>query len=307
MVLSGRVRFVAAIVVAGLVPPAPLPAQHAAARDKAFWQSLAARKFAVPAGESAPQLARELSVLLASPDPELRDDIAYTGLVALIYRQRAVPAGVTRELAAQWMQNLTDRIAERDTDAVLKRSFSALSLGIVAALDNEAPFLTREEFDRLLTAAVAYLAAETDVRGFDPVKGWVHATAHTADLVKFLARSRHLQAAQQSAVLKAIGARMARARSVFTHGEDERLARAVLSIAARADLDAATFEGWLSTLRPARDREAPTAARLAADQNVKNLVVSLHAVLSTDPRDTPLLQRVRAAVLGLLRTFHGVA
>ena len=285
--------------------PVRSPAQTA--RGKEFWRALAARKFEVPPGESAAGLARELSALLGSPDPELRDDIAYTGLVALVYRQRAVPADVSRELAAQWMRNLSTGIPGPNTDAALGRSFSALSLGIVAALDNEAPFLSQDEFDRLLSAALAYLETETDTRGYDPVKGWVHAAAHTADLLKFLGRSRHLRPAQQAAVLTGISARMTRLEAVFTHGEEERFARAVLSVAARPDLDGTMFEDWLTALLPVRPRGAPSAAQLAADQNRKNLVVSLHAVLSTDARSTPALQRVRASVLGVLRKLHGVS
>ena len=37
--------------------------------------------------------------------------------------------------------------------------------------------------------ALAYLAAELDLRGIEPRVGWIHATAHTADLLKFLARN----------------------------------------------------------------------------------------------------------------------
>jgi hypothetical protein len=34
-----------------------------------------------------------------------------------------------------------------------------------------------------------YLRDERDLRGFDPKKGWMHATAHTADLLAELSRS----------------------------------------------------------------------------------------------------------------------
>jgi hypothetical protein len=244
-----------------------------------------------------------LSALLASPDPELRDDIAYTGLVSLIYRQRAVPPEAIRELTTEWRRNLTVGLGEQGTDAVFRRSFSALSLGIVAALDNEAPFLDRAGFDRLLASALEYLSGERDLRGFDPGTGWMHAVAHTADLLKFLARSRHLQPAQQTAILDGIAGKLRTVDEVLTHGEDERLARAVVAIVARADFDRAAFERWLTALAPARSTAPPSPASLAGLQNRRNLVVSLHAVLTTDARDLPGLDAARSTVRAALKNF----
>jgi hypothetical protein len=302
--LSGRRLSVALALAGGLFSFAF--AQTPPAHDKAFWEKIAADKFAVPAGQAVPTLVRELSAYLGSPDPELRDDIAYTTLAAWIYRQRLVPPADLRALMDEWMRNLSSGIGESGSDTVFQRSFSALSLGIVAILDNEAPFLERAEFDRLLTSALAYLRDERDVRGHDPKKGWIHSVAHTADLLKFLGRSRHLTKEQQSAILSSISDKLTRVEEVLTHGEDERLARAVLSIAARPDFDAAGFEKWLATFAPVRRTAPPTAAMMAVDQNRKDLIVSLLAVLSTDPRDLSTLPAARAQVLALLKKLHGV-
>ena len=137
----------------------------APSRDLAFWRGLAGRKFVAAPGESPAALARELSGLLGSPDPELRDDIGYTGLVSLIFRQRVVPADTLRALTGDWIANLSTGVGEQGTDTVLKRSFSALALGIVAALDNESPELDRAAFDRLLRAALAYSMASATCAG----------------------------------------------------------------------------------------------------------------------------------------------
>ncbi len=59
--------------------------------DKAFWRTIAASKFAVPAGSTMPALLRELTEMLGSPDPEWRDEIAYSTLTPWLYRQRVVP------------------------------------------------------------------------------------------------------------------------------------------------------------------------------------------------------------------------
>jgi hypothetical protein len=276
------------------------PHQSASTHDKAFWRTVAANKYAVPAGESVPVLVAELSAYLGSPDPELRDDIGYSTLAAWIYRQKIVPVDHRRTLLAEWIANLSSGIGERGTDSVFRRSFSALALGILAIADNEAPYLEKAEFDRLLAASLTYLRNERDTRGFDASKGWMHSVAHTADLLKFLARSRHLQPAQQETVLKAIVDKMGSVDGVLTHGEDERLARAVLSVVARSDFDEAAFRAWAPSLAP-RAAGPPTPASLAAAQNRKNLAVSLYAVLSADPRPLPTIQAAREIVLAVLK------
>ena len=286
------------VVVVALMTPAQTPSAH----DKAFWRGVAQAKFAVPAGESLPAMVAELGGYLGSPDPELRDDIAYSTLASWIYQQKVVPVELRRALLAQWTNDLTRGIGERDTDAVFRRSFSALALGLLVIADNEAPYLDKAEFDRTLAASLGYLAAERDIRGFDATKGWMHSVAHTADLLKFLARSRHLQPAQQARVLAAATDKVGAVDTVLTHGEDERLARAILSIAARPDFDEPGFRTWASSLAPPRATGPPTPASLAAAQNRKNLAVSLYAVLSTDRRNLPTVHAARDIVLAVLRT-----
>ena len=286
-----------------MVALSPLAQGQPAAHDKTFWKQVAANKFAVPAGESVTILTRELSDLLGSPDPELRDDIAYSTLANWIYRQRIVSLEDRRALMTTWLENLKKGVGERGPDGVLRRSFSALALGVLAILDNEASFLSQAEFDRLVASAIDYLRDERDTRGFDPAKGWMHSVAHTGDLLKFLGRNRQLKPAQQAAILAALTQKLGAVEEVLTHGEDERLARAALSIVARSDFDEAGFRTWIATLAPARPTGPPTPASLAAAQNRKNFVVSLYAVLSTDTRDLPSLSAARAIVMATLKTM----
>ncbi len=297
-----------ALCVLGLLlTTAPALAQGASAqgvvRDKAFWQGVIKNEFKPPADVPLLILLGELNTLLGSPDPELRDDIAYSVLANWIYRQRIVPVEERQRLLRSWQDNLRAGIGQQGTDTVVLRSFSALALGVLAILDNEVSYLDREAFSTLLASSLAYLKDEQDVRGFDARLGWLHSVAHTADLVKFLARSRHLQPQEQAAILKAIADKLTVVSTPLVHGEDERLARAVLSIIGRADFDEAGFAAWLKTMAPVRQTAAPTLATLAAGQNRRDLLVSLFAVLSTDRRDLAGVTRARAMVLETLRGF----
>jgi hypothetical protein len=269
-------------------------------RDKAFWQGLVKNTFAVPSDVPLQVLLGELNVMLSSPDPEVRDDIAYAVLANWIYRQRIVPIDERLWLLRIWEDQLRAGVGERETDTVLHRSFSALAIGLLVILDNEAPYLDRATFVRTLQSTLTYVRDERDVRGFDSRLGWLHSVAHTADVLKFLTRSRHLQPAEQAQVLTAIADKLTAVDAPLVHGEDERMARAVLSIAARADFDEEAFAAWLTRMAPIR-RTTRTAATLATDQNRRNLLVSLFTVLSTDRRDVPSIIRARALVLETLR------
>src|SRR5439155_3084834 len=243
----------------------------APAHDVAFWRAVAHDHYTPPRGSDVPALAEELVGLLSSPDPELRDEIAYSTLTSWIVQQKILDAAALRTLGARLLANMARGIGDRDTDSVFGRSFSALVLSVVVARDNADPFLDASDWHRIETAALAYLAAEQDVRGYDPVKGWMHSAAHTADLLKFLGRSRHLEIDGQRRVLDAIAQKLTTASVVFTHGEDERLARAVLSLTSRKDFADAAFTAWLQQTKPAVP-EHPTVAQLRAAQNWKNLL-----------------------------------
>jgi uncharacterized protein DUF2785 len=216
--------------------------------DKAFWQAVTANKYQVPAGETPFALAQELSGYLASPDPELRDDLAYSVLTVWIVRQRRFSPEQLVQLSDEWSANLREGIGQSGTDGVFKRSFSALCLSSLAERELRSPFLGQARYRKLLAATLEYLRDEKDLRGFDGAKGWIHATAHAADLLAALASNSLFTKQDQPAALQAIAQRLATANEVFTYGEQDRLANVVAVIASRQDFDLDGFQSWLANL-----------------------------------------------------------
>jgi hypothetical protein len=270
-----------AVLITILLPASIPHGQQADAHPLAFWRSIVEHRYEVPPGADVASLTMELETLLASPDPELRDEIAYSTLASWIYQQRLIEAETLRPLVERLLGNLRKGIGERESDGVFRRSFSALVLSVIVARDNVAPFLAAPELRRIEDAALAYLDAERDLRGYDEKKGWIHSAAHAADLLTLVARSRHLEARDQSRILDAISAKLADAAVVFTHGEDERLARTILSIVDRADFDRGQFAAWSQRAKPLPvSAERPTPAQLAAFQNAKNLFAKLETLLA---------------------------
>jgi len=269
----------------------------APAHGKEFWEAIAKDQYKIPPGQSAPQLAHELSALLGSPDPDLRDEIAYSAFDDWIYGKKLLTPADLQPLIAEWVGNLSRNIGSVGNDSVLRRSFSALVLSVVVARDNAEPFLSEKEFRTIIDAAIAYDGAEKDLRGYDPEKGWMHSAAHTADLLKFLGRIRYIKPADQAAILSAVGQKVQTAGVVFSFGEDERMARTLLSIVARPDFDQEGFRKWLTANKPAGPKaEKPQLAELAAYQNSKNLLTKLEVLLLALPPDAPYAKETAAGV-----------
>lgn len=267
------------------------------AHDNAYWMNIVRTGFAVPEGESAFALARELDDLLGSPDPEMRDRVAYRILSVWLGGEAKFTAEELGTLQQEWQSNLR-------ADSVLKRSFSALSLASLVERDRKEPFLDARRYHDLLGAALDSLAAERDLRGYDEKLGWVHATAHTADLLAELARHAQLTAEDQGRILNDIAIRIASAPEVFTQGEQDRLAQAVAAIVMRQDFDAARFESWLSgvvmTRRKAARTSPLTLVALATYQNSNYFLQALYARLSMEKLDAAGL-KAQTRVLEVLR------
>lgn len=273
--------------------------------DKPFWQTIVQAKFEVPAGETAAKLAGELVTYLGSPDPELRDDLAATILTSWIYDKKLLNADDLRPLMLTLRQNLRSNIEIADTDTTLLRSFSALTLSIVAARENVAPFMTASEYSELLDSALAYLHDERDTRGYDAQRGWIHSAAHTADLLKFLARNPKLPPGGQARILSALLAKNRDARAPFSQGEDERMARVVISIVRRDDFDRTAFTTWLDAAKDtASFPQKPAVDQLRAHQNVRHLLSALWAELSVDERPSPGAEFARTALKETLKKLY---
>jgi hypothetical protein len=269
-----------------------------------FWQAIAKNHYALPSGASASTLARELGANLASPDPILRDDLSYSILYVWIARKNLLAPDDLNILLADWQTNLRFGLGESGTDTVFRRSFSALSLVGIAERDLQTPFLGEARYRKLLDNALAYLNDERDLRGFDPVKGWIHPTAHTADLLAALAKNPLFSASDQQRLLAAVARRLSTAGQVYSYGEQDRLAVAVVVVVLRKDFDSSSFRAWLTRLDETDQQlwkdSPPDSDRLKTFENNSYFLEALCARLSAEP-STPSIQSVQSQLALILR------
>lgn len=293
---------VAVFAAAFVAMPGRVAAQT---RSRDAWIALARDGFTVSAGENATDLLVEMHALLASPDPVLRDEVAYSAAEKWILRDRVVGDADVRRLVESWSANLAAGLGTTGDTRALKRSFSALSLSTATARHAASPVLDAPAAQQLFDRLIDYLRRERDLRGFDPQIGWIHATAHTADAIKFLARASTWRPANLPPLLEAVQAKIEMWDGVFAWGEAERLAAMLHAAVRRPDADLAALGPWLEGWT--REHQALWAkgphvepSRYARVENAKQVLRALYALLAMEQAPSGPAGDARQAVLTTL-------
>ncbi|MCL4812931.1 MAG: DUF2785 domain-containing protein [Vicinamibacteraceae bacterium] len=282
---------------------------QAPASDRDRWIAFAKGGFIVPEGRTAIDLLVEMTPLLASTDPVLRDEVTFGAIERWILRERRVTPADLRRLLALWSANLAHGLGERGDDRVFGRSFSALALSAVAAADLGEPFLEPAELQVFFDRMLDYFARERDLRGFDAERGWMHTVAHTADVLKYLVHNPRLGAGGDVRLLAAVREKIEGHDAVFTWGENDRIARALHAAVRRGDADRAALESWTAHWLAANEglwAGGPQVepARFARVENAKQVMRSLFVALTLDAEPTPAGQDAAKVVRAALVTLR---
>ena len=173
---------------------------------RAYWSNVKASGLAVPEDRPLADLTTELTTMLGSPDPHMRDGLAYPTLATWV--DRGVYDDLIAGLGDGMCAGLTVGLGEQDTDSVFRRAFSVLVLAECIDRDNEQGLLPALKLLEWGDAIASWYLRERDVRGFVPGKGWAHAVAHGADAIGVLARSPHFGRNELTVLLDVIGDRV---------------------------------------------------------------------------------------------------
>ena len=229
------------------------------------WSDVVANDFQIPANHPLPELTHGLSELLRSPEPALRDGVAYSTLATWISRGQ-----VTHRLLVELGDEMAIRFADPEVQA---RTVAPLVLAVRASEN-----IVEE---RWIVAFEQWWPAEGDVRGYDPVLGWLHAVAHGADLAGELGRCSVVAPGR---MLELVTARMtARSTHVWRDGEDDRVGAAIAHILTRQDLGLMEATSWLEPLEKVM-RTSGAMGTLAEVSNSTRSLRSLYLLLATGVR-----------------------
>ena len=192
------------------------------------WQRIRANDFALPEGASVEELVAELVEMLASPDPQTRDEIAFSALATWV-DDGVVPDDQLRPLGDLMVQRF-------ESQQVQARSFAPLVLAVIVGSRGVCEASWVDAFEQ-------WYATETDVRGHHETMGWLHAVAHGADLLGTFGGRPEVEPRR---MLDLATTRMlAPTDTVWHDQEHDRLAHAIGMVLTREDLSAEDASAWL--------------------------------------------------------------
>jgi hypothetical protein len=286
-------KFPSAVFV--LLASAGVAAAECADVDEAleYWRPI--REQAAEREQPANDLALALVPCLGSPNPELRDRIAYE-LYTYWLRNDRLDDDTRRSLTSTLQQNL------ESADSLL-RSFSALILAEVMRSDGNAPFLSNQDRESLLQTAAAALGREADYRGLEAGIGWVHPVAHMADLLWRFALHPGTDSAEAKLLLSAVRSQVAPTTVSYAFNEGDRLARVVATVIRRDLLPADEIAEWISGFGKPGSMERwgeafRSPAGMAALHNTKQFLRALSDQLATAELDEAIRAPLDELVAG---------
>ena len=291
--------FLPTLLLACACLSAPSAWAHCTLADEtpAALQQWKATGFTTASTAARSQRALKLADCLGTPDPLLRDGIAFEALSTWM-RGKHLDTETLRKLE----QRLLTQLDGADTQG-FRKPFASLVLSEVARTDRVQPWMTADERERMTAAAATYLRSVCDYRGYVDGEGWRHGVAHGADWAMQLLLNKALTPPQALSLLDAVGAQVMPADGhAYAFGEPGRLARPVAYAVARGDLEATAVETWLADLgaslgpRPEDDRQAAWWTRRS---NLENFLHALAYLADGD--QSPAVAALAASVRGTIR------
>jgi hypothetical protein len=254
-------------------------------------EALRTSKFAIADQGERERFAEAVVACTASPDPFLRDQIAFEALSHML-RERQLGTEARLRIA----RDLLARLRGPDPQG-FARPFAALVLAESVRADKIEAHLPDSLRRDVADAAIAYVAGAADYRGFDEREGWRHAVAHGADLLMQIANNPNFKdRAQLGRLRDAVGAQIAPASHFYIYGEPERLMRPVVILSQRGIFTQAEWDAWFEKLgRPAPlaswDDAFQSQAGLAKRHNLRAFLYAAwtNARLSENKEDDVLL------------------
>ena len=286
------------------------PAQPAAAtavadpcipsgKTRADFDALKAAGFEIADEAERQAFARTITACLGSPDPALRDGIAYEALTHMLRGKQLSP-----ETMKALLVDLQAKLEAPEGEGFV-RPFAALALSEVARADRVEAYLSNEDLLGLVVKGQHYLINVQDYRGFDERHGWRHGVAHGSDLLMQLVLNPRLDKEALGLIVSAVATQVAPKGHFYVNGESERLARPVLFAAARGALSETQWSEWLMQLAtPApeiADKVFASAEGLAWKHNTMAFlsVLYVNVTLGSDKADDVMLKGLDAALKAL--------
>jgi hypothetical protein len=268
--------------------------------DRTRLEALKAGGFVIEDAQARRALATSVAACVASPDPFLRDGVAFEGLSTLL-RGRQLDVATQTEL----VNDMLPRLQSPDPQG-FERPFAALVLSELVRAERLNGHFTDGMRADVVDRSIAYMREVRDYRGFREGEGWRHGVAHGADLLMQLSLNESTGREDLIRIRDAVASQVSPEGHFYTYGEPERLARPILVMAQRGAFTEDEWSTWFAQV----SSPAPLAswsdafssqAGLARKHNVSAFVntIWINARLSQNPNVQALLPGAEAALRAL--------
>ncbi|MEO1646512.1 MAG: DUF2785 domain-containing protein [Chloroflexota bacterium] len=280
-------------------------------QDRAFWREVIKNSYALPKDAPLLPLTDELLDYLAETDAELRDTFGYNILARWIAVYRYHTPDHMRHMLNWLIDQLPYDIGTTDSDSVLLRSYSASILSLIMYRDVKEQFFTIEEVLTVLKASRAYLLDERDTRTFTDRLGWINAIANATSLLRFTVMNPAIRAPDLRPVLATVRDKVMQEDdpTLFSHDEEDRLARVIIAIMHRDELTTFDYVDWLQPFKAwqitLREHEADDYNRATniTFQNIKHFLQALYTQMQLKPNLPLFAHESQAELLEVIRAY----
>jgi len=214
----------------------------------------------VPDGTDVDSIIADMLKFIGHTDAELRDKLIEKTFMQWGEYKGIISPEKMKEILGVCLSNthLFYGIGENGTDSVFTRSFSSLVVSVAFCMQDEKPFLSAEEVNKIKETVLHYISLEKDYRGYVDGKGWAHAVAHIADaLYNIVGCGKVIDIDGEGfsvgrngmlEVLEAIKKLACNKALVYDANDDERLADATMVVIWRKLLTNSEIIAWLDSL-----------------------------------------------------------
>lgn len=272
------------------------------------WRAVLGDDFRVPVDRPLADLTEELTALLGTTDPEVREELALPTLVTWV--RRGVYDDLLPGLGDGMAAGLRVGVGQVEGDDLFRRCASVQVLAECIRRDNGRPLVLGGKVLQWGDAIATWLLRERDLRGYVPHKGWALPVAHGADGLEALARSPHLSRAELTVVLDVVADRLlSRDGRVFTNGEHDPLALTTMSVLRRNSLPITVVEPWINRITAgatdAADRPDDGTDPHLRTGNAQAFLRSLYLQLALGSRPPAVRADLMLVLVGALRSSNG--
>jgi len=177
-------------------------------------------------GKDPWKLVEDMLPYIGHEDPRIRDGIIYECL-AMISGRLSKEERVKLSSLYLSAEYLFYDVENKEKTSVLTRSFTLLQLVVLLYYHNQEALLDEEFVANIACALVDYLDKEQILEGYDPVLGWKHTLAHSADVLGQLLLSKEIRDVDKENLLDQFLLKVQVGEYSYGHNEDERIVDAL--------------------------------------------------------------------------------